>query len=233
MDENNINEDGIVGAGELVEAHKGRAAQYGLLSRLFRAEIDADLLQRLHDARYQVSTGNKNVDEGHRLIATYLSGIWDNTVTELAADYMRVFFGHGYSGHSAAYPFESVYASEKRLLMADARDEVLALYRAAGLDKNPSWKESEDHVALELEYMQVLAQRTVESMCAGEGRRTDKLLKSQRNFLEDHLGAWIPLLAADMRKYAQTGFYQGLSHLAEGFVETDGEMLVDLLRVKR
>ena len=30
---------------------------------------------------------------------------------------LRTDFGHGYSGHAAAYPFESVYSSEKRLLM--------------------------------------------------------------------------------------------------------------------
>ena len=30
--------------------------------------------------------------------------------------------------------FESVYTSEKRLLMQEARDEVLAIYRSAGLD---------------------------------------------------------------------------------------------------
>ena len=69
------------------------------------------------DGRVRHHAGTDAGDEGNRLIATYLSGIWENTLTELAADYMRTFFGHGYSGHAAAYPFESVYSSEKRLLM--------------------------------------------------------------------------------------------------------------------
>ena len=42
-------------------------------------------------------------------------------------------------------------------MMQDARDEVLVLYRAFGLDKQESWKEGEDHIALELEFEQIYA----------------------------------------------------------------------------
>ncbi len=206
-----------------------RASTYGLLSRLFRKEIDEDLLKQMHEMHYRVATGNEKVDEGHRLIATYLSGIWEHTMTELAADYMRTFFGHGYNGHAAAYPFESVYSSEKRLLMQDARDEVLALYRAAGLEKQDSWKEGEDHMALELEYMQILAQRTADALNDGDEPKAVNLVKSQKGFLEDHLGGWAPLLSEQMLRFAQTDFYKGLAYLMEGFVETDYELLKDLL----
>ena len=148
-----ILEETALAPSELIELFKHRSATYGLLSRLYAKEVDAELLDELHDTLWPVETGTDAGDEGNRLIATYLSGIWENTLTELAADYMRTFFGHGYSGHAAAYPFESVYSSEKRLLMQSARDEVLALYRAAGLSKQESWKEGEDHIALELEYL--------------------------------------------------------------------------------
>lgn len=214
---------------EMAALSRNRAATYGLLSRLCRAEIDQPLLDELHGQLYQVSTGNANIDEGHRLVATALSGIWENTLTELAADYLRTFLGHGYSGHSAAYPFESVYASEKRLLMSSARDEVLALYRAAGLDKKPEWKEGEDHVALELEFMQILAERTAAALEAGKEGEAIRLLRSQKSFLNDHLGAWVPLLADGMRNFAKTDFYRGLSYLLEGFVETDAEFLEEVL----
>lgn len=149
---------------EFIKLSEQRAATYGLLSRLYRVEIDDELLQELRGMRFPAATGNKDVDEGYRRIATYLSNTWDNSVTDLAVDYVRVFIGHGVDAFSAAYPFESVYTSEKRLLMQDARDEVLAIYRAAGLDKQDSWKEGEDHVALELEFEQILANRTVEAL---------------------------------------------------------------------
>lgn len=206
-----------------------RASTYGLLSRLYRKELDEELLQQMHDMHYRVATGNEKVDEAHRLLATYLSGIWEHTITELAADYMRVFFGHGYNGHAAAYPFESVYSSERRLLMQDARDEVLALYRAAGLEKQESWKEGEDHMALELEYMQILAQRTADALESDNEPQAVKLVRSQKNFLEDHLSGWAPLLSEQMQRFAQTDFYKGLALLTDGFVETDYELVKDLL----
>lgn len=218
-----------VGQNELIQVNEGRAAMYGLLSRLTRSEVDEQLLEELFSQHYKVSTGNANMDEGNRLLATALSGIWENTVTELAADYLRTFLGHGYSGHSAAYPYESVYASEKRLLMGAARDEVLALYRAAGLDKAQDWKEAEDHVALELEFMQVLAARTADALRSENQDEAYSLLLRSKSFLEDHLGAWVPLLAASMRDFAKTDFYRGLSYLLEGFVESDTELIDDLL----
>lgn len=222
-------ENDQVTVAELCEALKQRTSVYGLLSRLYRSEVDEGLLEEMRGARYRVSTGNNDVDEGHRLLATYLSGVWENTTIELAADYMRVFFGHGYNGHAAAYPFESVYTSEKRLLMQGARDEVLALYRAAGLEKQESWKEGEDHLSLELEYMQVLAQRAVEALLKADQDEAARLLRCQANFLDDHLISWVPLMAAEMQRFAKTDFYRGLAHLTVGFLETDRELLRDML----
>ena len=216
---------------DLILVFDRRAQTYGLLARLYRKELTADLVQELHDQHYRVSTGNANLDEGNRLIATYLSGLWENSVTELAADYMRTFFGHGYSGHAAAYPFESVYSSEKRLLMQGARDEVLALYRAAGLDKTASWKEGEDHIALELEYMQVLIERAAQALRDGDEPRAVTLTKSQYNFMEDHLGAWAPLLTEQMKHFSKTKFYTGLAFMTDGFLETDTMLMEDLLSI--
>lgn len=214
---------------DLIVLTEQRSATYGLLSRLFRAEIDEDLLHELHGLHWRVSTGNERVDEGHKLIANYLSGIWENTLTELAADYLRVFFGHGYDGHAAAYPFESVYSSEKRLLMQSARDEVLSLYRAEGLDKQSSWKEGEDHIALELEYLQILSVRCEKALKEGNNEEAYRLVKCQANFMEEHLGAWAPLLCEQMRNFAKTDFYRGLASLAQGFLETDTALMNDLL----
>ncbi len=214
---------------ELITVNEQRSATYGFLSRLFRREVTSELLDELHGLRYRVSTGNELVDEGHRLIATYLSGLWGNSVTDLAVDYLRTFFGHGYSGHAAAYPFESVYTSEKRLLMQDTRDEVLALYRAAGLAKDESWKEGEDHIALELEYMQVLVQRTTEALREGRENDAYRLVKRQKYFMEDHIGAWAPLLCEQMRTFSKTDFYRGLSYMTEGFLQTDAALIDNLL----
>ena len=49
--------------------------------------------------------------------------------------------------YSAAYPYESVYTSERRLLMQEASAEVLAPLRENEL-KRGNWNEAEDHICL-------------------------------------------------------------------------------------
>ena len=214
---------------ELIKLIEQRAATYGLLSRLFRVEVDQELLDELHGMRFPASTGNADVDEGYLRLAKYLSNTWENSLTDLAVDYTRVFIGHGVDAYSAAYPFESVYTSEKRLLMQDARDEVLAIYRSAGLDKQDTWKESEDHVALELEFEQIMATRTAKALHDGDEAEAIALLTTQKNFLEDHLAAWAPMMTSDMKRFAQTDLYRGLAYLTDGFLQTDEVFLANVL----
>ena len=118
---------------ELARVCEKRAATYGLLARLFAREVDEAFLNEMRAMRFPASTGNAALDQGYRLMATYLSGVWTNSAAELAVDFTNLFLGHGVDAYSAAYPFESVYTSERRLLMQEARGEVLAIYRSQGL----------------------------------------------------------------------------------------------------
>jgi len=214
----------------LISITEQRSATYGLLSRLYRVEVDEEFLKEMKGMRFPAATGNSQVDEGYRLIATFLSNTWGNTITDLAIDYVRTFIGHCVDAFSAAYPYESVYTSEKRLMMQDDRDEVLAIYRSQGLDKQETWKEAEDHLALELEFMQILANRTVDALKAGDEDAAIELLTTQKNFLEDHLMAWVPMMTSDMRRFAKTDLYRGLASLTDGFMTVDFEFLQDLLQ---
>ena len=203
----------------LADSFEADAFAFSLLSRLFISEVDAAYLDELVGTLYPVSSGNAQMDEGYRLIATYLSNVWDDSLTELSVDYSRCFVGNGYDGHSAAYPFESVYVSEKRLLMQEARDEVLAVYRACGVKKLEDWKQAEDHVGVELEFATLLCRRAADYLRAGDEGAAIGEIKALANFLEDHLCPWVPMLAHDMRGFARTDLYQGLSYLAEGALE--------------
>lgn len=215
---------------ELIKLIEQRAATYGLLSRLFRVEIDQELLDQLHGMRFPAATGNSDVDEGYLRLAKYLSNTWENSLTDLAVDYTRVFIGHGVDAFSAAYPVrERVHVREAPCSCRTPRDEVLAIYRSAGLDKQDSWKEGEDHVALELEFEQILANRTVEALRRGDEDEAAALLTTQQNFLEDHLLSWVPMMTADMKRFAKTDLYQGLAYLTDGFLNTDKAFLDDVL----
>lgn len=214
---------------QLAAISEQRAATYNLLARLFQVEVDQPLLDELKARAFPTGTGNEAVDAGYGLIASFMSNLWENSLLDLAIDYVRVFIGHGLDMYSAAYPYESVYTSKKRLLMQEARDEVLALYHGAGVIKQDSWREGEDHVALELEFMQIQATRTAAALRQGDEDEAVRLMRSQRDFLDEHLCAWVPMMTADMKKFAQTDLYRGLAWLTEGYVAEDLAFLDELL----
>lgn len=213
---------------DLIALMNMRARTYGMLARLFREEVDQETLKELQRMRFPLATGNSEVDEGYHFLYDYLKRAWDDSVTELAIDYVRTFIGHGVNGYSAAYPFESVYTSERRLLMQEARTEMLQALRENDL-KRGAWNEGEDHVALEFEFMQRMSLRTVESLRAADEDAAIDTLKIQQRFLQDHLLNWLPMLVIDMRQFSRTLFYQGLGTLALGYVEEDDTVLVELL----
>ena len=208
---------------------RNRAANYAYLSQLYKVEVSKELFDQLVTMRVPADMGNAKSDSGYKLLASYLSAASENAVTELAVDYAHVFLGHGVDGYSAAYPYESVYTSEKRLLMQAARDEVLAIYRSQHLDKDDDWKESEDHLAVELEFMQVMAAKTADALSEGDEDEAYALLEVQREFMQDHLAIWVPALAIDMGRFARTDFYRGLALITEGFLETDMQFMSELL----
>ena len=219
----------VVEGGELVDFMTRRARTYGLLARIFRVEVDGKFLEELRHLKFPTSTGNEHVDYGYRTMYNYLKGTWEDTLLDLARDYARTFIGHGNNGRSAAYPFESVHTSEKRLLMQDARDEVLAIYRANLLKKGREWNDCEDHIALELEFMQVMCERTAQALKDGKEDEAVEMLKTQRAFVGQHLANWVPMFVSDIKHFAQTDLYIGAGELLLGFVQEEVESLDDLL----
>lgn len=206
-----------------------RNATYKFLARMFKVEVDQEFYDFICSMRFPARTGSAEVDEGYRKICSYLSAPRTGVLTELAVDYTRTFIGGGNDGYSAAYPYESVYTSPKRLLMQGARDEVLVIYRANGIDKDESWKDGEDHIALELEFMQIIGERLAQAFRAGEDAKVDSLLQTQLHFLEDHLLAWYPMMAADIERFSKTDFYRGLGELTTGFLASDHEFLKEVI----
>lgn len=212
----------------LVELMNARARSYGMLARLFREEVDLPTLRELQQMRFPQATGNAAADEGYHQLYDYLKRAWDDSVTELAIDYVSTFIGHGVNGYSAAYPYESVYTSERRLLMQEARAEVLATLRENELVRG-NWNEAEDHIALELEFMQRLSLRAADALSDDAEEEAIAYLRTSYDFLENHLLNWVPMLVADMRMHARTLFYQGLGQLTFGTLQEDETVLRELL----
>ena len=207
-----------------------RAATYGLLARLYHREVDEALLFDMGHLDLSSTTDSETLDAGVRLMSAYLGECGPDALTELAVDYARLFLVRSAHATEAPYPYESVYASENRTVMGCARDQVLASYREEGLDKGASWNLAEDHIALELEFMQVLCKRTAEAFRAGDEAEVERLSAKQQDFLEHHLLSWTPLFVDAMESTAHTDWYRGLASFTKGFLVEDGKLLAQQRR---
>ena len=191
-----------------------------------RRDNAADLPTAAHGA---------DLDEGNRLMGGYLAGIGNEggdaqrALTDLAVDFARLFVVRKRSESAAPYPNESVHTSKEHLRMDGARDEVRSLFRAEGVRAADAWRLGEDHVALELEFMQTLAARTAEAASANDEETADDLLSKQASFLDRHLLNWVPAFAEAMGRTARTDFYRGVALLLVAHLREDRALVKQLL----
>ncbi|MGC9116960.1 MAG: TorD/DmsD family molecular chaperone, partial [Conexivisphaera sp.] len=210
--------DGI-DLGKFEVASEGRRYMYNLLSRLYEREVDGELLEGLLAAaesgelaqRFEALTElDERVGRGMDLMLGYLRGAAGRdrkeVLLELAADYASLFLG---VKGTPPHPSESAYMSAGHLMYQAQRDEVLAIYRKAGVDKVREFTEPEDHIAVELSFMSYLVGRTLGEARRGNLGEARRLLELQRRFLREHLLKWSHDFAEDVIANADVDFYRG------------------------
>lgn len=206
-----------------------RANIYRFLARIYRSEVTEQLLSDMKDVTLPEAGEGETFAEGAAELRMFLKRPGIDPRTDLAVDYARVFLGAGIADGSAAYPYESVYTSPEKLMMQDARDEVVALYKGHGLAVEGTGDEPEDHIAFELDFMaHLIGEGTAcarESDLAGLARS----LGQQRTFLHDHLQNWVGRFCGDVVQYASTSFYPAIAKMTEGFISMDSDLIDELI----
>lgn len=211
---------------ELVQLLKSRENLYRFLSRLYLLEVDEALLNGMKGMEFPSGCGEPELEEGYRMVEEYIKSAGGDWEEELAVDYAKVFLAAGVAQGLAAFPYESIYASRQRLMMQEAGSDVAALYRAKGLKpRDDMFKVPEDHIGLELDFMAMLCEEACEAVTLPDEERLAALIDEQRDFLKLHLTNWCGGFCSDLLKYAQTGFYKGLSKITSGFLKLEGELL--------
>jgi anaerobic sulfite reductase subunit A len=210
---------------------ENRENLYHFLGRIYRLEIDQTFLDQMKVMSFPPECGEAELALGYRLLESYLQRPGLDPLTDLAVDYAKVFLGAGMSEGDAAYPYESIYTSTERLIMQEARDKVVALYRAKGLDKDKALDYPEDHLALELEFMWRLCEETRHALAAQDWAAVAASLQEQRDFLTQHLRNWVPAFCADIQKCSKTDFYKAVGNITNGYLRMEQSILDDLTAV--
>ena len=203
---------------EVVEFFTDTADTLGFLSQAMFKELTDEAIEALAAGEYPGNTDDEVLNEGHRLMRRYFKFSSGDRRTDLACEYARVFLAAGvYSRErETAVPYESVFTSDERIIMQDARDEVVRWFAADGFSVNPDLHEPEDHLSFELEYLATMARRAAEAARAGKGEALLANIGRERAFIADHVLNWLPRLAAVAREYAQRSFYPGVLLIAQG-----------------
>lgn len=202
---------------------------YRFFARLYRIEVDAHLLAKVSAMGFPADGDDGDLSDGYRMLEAYVRMPGPDPINDLAVDYARVFLGAGIYDGKAAYPYESVYTSKERLIMQEARDRVLAAYRAKGLDKVATLEIPEDHIALEFEFMAHLCREARAALGDSDWPAVAVSLQEQKDFLAQHLWNWAPEFCADIQKYSATDFYRAVAKITHGFLRMEQAILEDLL----
>jgi anaerobic sulfite reductase subunit A len=213
----------------LVTLIANRENLYRLLARFYRIEIDEIFLDQLKAMTFPEECDDADLSEGYGLLAGWLLRPTEDPLTDLAVDYARVFLGAGIFEGRVAYPYESVYTSSERLIMQEARDQVLAVYRAKGLDRISTFEVPEDHVSIELEFMSHLCRESREALAADDPARAVVSLREQKEFFEQHPGKWVPTFCSDIEGCATTDFYLAVAKITRGFLNMEHAIIDELI----
>lgn len=209
---------------------KNRQKFYGFLSRIYREEVDQKFLDKIKETKFSSECSEKELEDGYRMLTSYLESCSENSLTDLAADYAKVFLAAGIINGDAAFPYESIYACSGRIIMQETCEQVAALYKRNGLSKAEALNIPEDHISLELEFMGGLCQSAQQDILDKEFQAIKINLQNQMDFLNRHLLNWIPDFCTDVERFAETGFYKAVAKLTRGFVRIDSDCLATLLK---
>lgn len=206
---------------DLVECFEAAEQNYRFLSQALFKELTEEAIGEMAKADYPSGTGNAHLDRGYALIRRYFAFSSTDRRTQLACEYARIFLAAGvYTKEKrTAIPYESVHTGEERIMMGEARDDVVRVFLRDGFKVDPSLHEPEDHLAFELEYLAEMnrrAARMAEERNAGELK--DNAAR-QVAFIDSHLLNWVPALREIAEGYAKVPFYIGILLAAQGSLE--------------
>ncbi|MBI2913522.1 MAG: molecular chaperone TorD family protein [Chloroflexi bacterium] len=194
-----------------------RAQAYGLLARAF-GRPDAELESEVTSGRFGKALAEALAVLGAGAVAGLDAPPGDD---DLGADFTRLF---NPSLEANCPPYETEYTGAHVFMRAQQLADVAGFYRAFGVKIAATFHERPDHVAAELEFMQVLALKEARALARGERANAGICRRAQARFIKEHLGRWLAPYA-DRLAAANSGFYARLGALARSFVAWDADRL--------
>lgn len=149
------------------------------------------------------------------------------TREQLGIEFTRLFSGIQ-EGSAPPPPFESVWREDR--LIGESTVQVIEAYAKAGFSDIDLEAGPQDHVAVELKFIALLALREAEAWQADDKTSAHRRLIQQRDFLNQHLAAWAPRWADAIIEQARAPLFAALAGLLKAGIEQAALELNDLTR---
>jgi len=210
------------------QRHVRRAALYGYTATAFQfpdestvADLtDADVRASIREAGRELGLGDE--------VDALLDALDGTNPEALEPAYHDLFGLPGDGGEYPVVPYEAEYTTDGDVGESQRRiATVVGLLERFGLEVSDSFDERQDHVAVELELMQLLAAQRAAALTEGENEAAQRLARAGATVLDEHLGDFVPAFAhavnraADDRGGESRVVYARAADLAAALVEAD------------
>ncbi|MFQ5591545.1 MAG: molecular chaperone [Phycisphaerae bacterium] len=209
-----------------LEAARARCAAYCLIAHGFRYPDDAWLSSLVDRARWD--GWPERFAQLHADVYSELSSlravVWDlapPTASTLLQVQFAGLFGHAVRG--ACPPYELEFGKSEVIQRASELADICGFYAAFGMELTGGISERADHVSVEAEFLAALCGKEA---CGIEGEHSELIeaaCGAQRQFLNSHLGQWLPAFAQRVTDSEPCDFYTRLSGFATAFVRYECE----------
>lgn len=214
-----------------------RAGVYRALQNVLGNEPSTEMLEQLSgDAARSVfllfdAGQGAYAQAAERLFAASaecLSG-GEEGLSSLEGRFTRLFVG---PGGTEGNPWESFYLNTDKTIRQGVTLEVRRDYVAQGFIPRAYPCVSDDHIAIELDFLAKLAERAETAWAAEDTAKALEALEASEAFLREHLAQWAGLFALALggAKHG-AAFYQEAAEVLEAFIPIDLEALADIQRI--
>jgi TorA maturation chaperone TorD len=210
----------------MTDTAKQRSTVYGLLAATFRCEPTAAFIRQVKDPEFQGALSSSGIE----LEEDFFNQPEDELVESLAVEFTRLFLGPG----KHISPHESVHHEREDgdwgRLWGKSTVEIKKFIETTGLEYTSVYPGLPDHISVELEFMQKLAERESTAWKENDNKGALYCLKIEKKFIEEHLSKWCPDFCDKVTSEAATSFYREMAKLTKWFIELETKEIDNYIR---
>ena len=200
---------------DLAASAEDRSRFFWWLAEWFLNPPSREMLAGLPEKEGEDSPGDA-LDRAWQALARARPDPQSASLDELGAEFTRLVSGVQ-EGSGPPPPFESVWREDR--LIGETTVAVIEAYLQAGFADIAPEAGPQDHIAVELRFLALLALREADSWRGGDTAGAEKRLDQQRDFLAHHLGTWAPCWADRVMADARIPLFSALAGLAKAGLE--------------